>query len=63
MPIDISEVKADTLYLVVDVAKILDVREATIRAYLNEGSLKGTKNKKRKWRVYGRDVVNFVNGK
>ena len=63
MPIDISAIKADTLYLVVDVAKILEVAEATVRSYLNDGSLKGVKNKKGKWRVYGRDIIRFVNEK
>jgi len=63
MPIDLSGVKSDTLYLVVDVAKILNVGEATVRTYLNDGSLKGVKNKKGKWRILGRDLVRFVNEK
>ena len=63
MPIDPGAIKPDTLYLVVDVSKILEVSEATVRSYLNDGSLKGIKSKKGKWRLYGREIIRCVNGK
>ena len=42
---------------------MLDVSEQTIRIYLKEGTLKGVQSKKKRWRIQGRELIRFLQGK
>ena len=63
MPIDPSQIIAKAMYSVAEAAALLRVKEQTIRLYLHDGKLKGTKSGNGRWKIPGREILHFINGK
>ena len=58
----IEAVKADPLMKIPDVAKIFDVTPGTIRLWLREGTIKGTKiGTGHYWRIPQSEVIRVAN--
>lgn len=63
MSIDTSRVKPNTLYSVTETAQFLDVKDQTVRIYLNSRMLKGEKGKTGRWQILGKEILRYAKGK
>jgi predicted site-specific integrase-resolvase len=63
MPIDLSDIRPDTIYSVSEAARVLGQTAQTIRIHLNDGDLKGSQGKNGRWKIPGREIIRYVNSK
>lgn len=60
MAINVESINDEHLYSVREWFEILQVEEQTIRNYLKNSSLKGTKGNNKRWIVRGIDLKRFL---
>lgn len=60
MPIEIDKIRPESMYSVYEASQLLDVSAQSIRLYLNEGTLKGRKNRNKRWKISGAELLRYL---